>query len=329
MNDNEVTTISKLYQKHRPDNEISSLTPLWHYTSVDGLMGIVSKEEQTLHFWFTRSDCLNDTSEGRHIIELFRSVCSELYEQGDIDESFWEITKSIDISPYHLISYPLPPTEDYVSCGMVDAAQCEAYICCFSLKEDSLDMWRYYSKNSGGYAIKLLPIIFNRQKEYKFLACNKDNVFYCIESFKVIYDYDEKMSILKGLVADAYNLYRYISGDLNEIEEMKKCVSGILQSYQYRFKHECFASEQEFRFVCYRPTVKPELLINALPEVCYRSQNGVIVPYIDIAVKDAYILEVLISPLIENQSSENTTQEFLKSRGFPNCTVRKSKLPTR
>ena len=110
---------------------------------------------------------------------------------------------------------------------------------------------------------------------------------------------------------------------------MKKCIAGILQSFQFRFKHECFASEHEYRFVNYRPTVKPEHLKNPLPEVQYRNQNGVVVPYINITVEKAHILEVMISPLVENQFCKATTENLLHSRGFTQCNVSKSKLPTR
>ena len=327
---NEIKTVSNLFHKHQPDDNINPLQAIWHYTSIDGLMGITNQGKRTLHFRFTRSDCLNDTSEGEHIIELFRSVCSELCEQGDISASFWEITKTINVSPYHLISYPLPPIDDCTSYGMTDAAQCEAFICCFSLKEDSLDMWRYYSKGSGGYAIAFLSCIFEQQQDYPISEYNKDAIFYNMDSFRVIYDTAKKKNILRSLVKDAYDLYCIlIDQNPDEIEEMKKIIGGILQSYQFRFKHECFASEQEYRFVCYRPTKKPKNLKNDLPEVHYRNQNGVLVPYIDIPVENAHILEVMISPLVESQNCESITHEFLTSRSFTHCNVRKSKLPIR
>ena len=72
------------------------------------------------------------------------------------------------------------------------------------------------------------------------------------------------------------------------------------------------------------------MLKNELPPVKFRSQNGVIVPYIDIIVENgaSYLSEVLISPFIESDFALATTHEYVGCCGF-SCTTRKSTLPVR
>lgn len=78
------------------------------------------------------------------------------------------------------------------------------------------------------------------------------------------------------------------------------------------------------------PYSKPEHLKNALPEVKYRVQNGITVPYIDIVVNNAnaYLNKVLISPFIENEYVLDTTCDYLTQCGFY-CETVQSELPVR
>ena len=91
MTESPVLTFNDLYRKHCSEELHTRFFELWHYTSADGLLGIIRNEPNEigkLHFWFTRSDCLNDTSEGTHILLLFREVCSELIQKNIITQSF-------------------------------------------------------------------------------------------------------------------------------------------------------------------------------------------------------------------------------------------------
>lgn len=87
MDDNQIFKFRDLHKKYRFTEKDFDFFPLWHYTSADGLVGIIRDdptEHGRLHFWFTRSDCLNDTSEGTHIMDLYLQICDDLLRQGDI-----------------------------------------------------------------------------------------------------------------------------------------------------------------------------------------------------------------------------------------------------
>lgn len=323
-----------LYNKHQFHDNLPNYHVLWHYTSVNGLMGIVqntTSEHGNLHFWFTRSDCLNDTSEGTHVLDLFNRICLELLENKKISEAFYERLQHIEIPTSHFISFPIPSDEKYTHQSVLDCPKCDAYICSFSLKEDSLDMWRYYSKGDGGYALKLFAFIFDEYKQYQYSDYDEKAVFSNISSYKVIYDEATKRSMLENVILDTYAVYEQLKATDPDCEENAiGFIKYALKIFQFQFKHDCYASEQEYRFVFYRPCNKPELLQNDLPEIKYRSQDGAIIPYLDITVNGGalYLSEVLISPYIKSKIVKNTTQEYLSQCGI-DCEVRHSDLPVR
>lgn len=334
MSESTVLGFRDLHNKHHFEETTLSFAPLWHYTSGNGLMGIIRndpREYGKLHFWFTRSDCLNDSSEGSHILDLYRSVCKALFEEEKISADFFDLIKGLDISTHQFINFPVPPPDDYTHASVLDCVGCDAFICCFSLKEDSLDMWRYYSKGNGGYGLKCAPFLFDKYKEYEHSDYEKDAMFSMIRAYKVIYQNAKKEAILREIILDTYSAYQNeTSTEVEKVEDAQGFIRYALKIFQFQFKHECYATEQEYRFVFYRPYSKPKTLENELPPVKFRSQNGVIVPYIDIVVDDgsSYLSEVLISPYIESDFALATTHEYLDYCGF-SCTARKSTLPVR
>ena len=334
MSESSIQSFRELYQRHGLEETNTQFFNLWHYTSADGLMGIIRDEQnehKKLHFWFTRSDCLNDTSEGTHILKLFRQVCIELLQQNIITQSFYEIIRDAEIPNHQFINFPIPSQENLVHQSVLDCVPCHAYICSFSLKEDSLDMWRYYSKGSGGYGLKCCSFLFDKYKEYEHSDYDENALFCLIRSFKVIYLDKEKKRILKTIITDTFSAYENSEELENEkYQNARQFIQYALKIFQFQFKHECYSTEQEYRFVIYVPYDKPKMLKNELPVIRFRTQNGMPIPYIDIPVEagTSYLGEVLISPFVENENALATTSDYLTQCGF-NCKVRRSVLPVR
>lgn len=333
MND-QIYEFGDLYKKYSFDEEEFVPQFLWHYTSVDGLVGIIrddAAEYGKLHFWFTRSDCLNDTSEGRNVLDLFQNSCLDMLKQGLISHEFYNCVKSCEISSHQFINYPLPMTEDGVFTSVLNCVPCHAYICSFSLKEDSLDMWRYYSKGNGGYGLKLSPFLFDSYKEYQNSAYDEKALFVKICSYKVIYDDNKKIELLKQIISDSFLAYKSSNASkAAKADNSKRFLQSVLKILQFQFKHACYVSEEEYRFVAYLPYSKPKDLQNKLPIVKYRTLNGIVVPYIDLTVEDgtACLIGALISPYIKSQNALDVTGEYLEHCGF-NCETRRSMLPVR
>ena len=334
MSELPIINFRDLYRKYCNNEPATFFSKLWHYTSAEGLLGIIkneSNEKGKLHFWFTRSDCLNDTSEGTHILRLFRQVCTELLQQNAITLSFYETIKDSEISNHQFVNFPIPSRDEFTHESVLDCVPCHAYICSFSLKEDSLDMWRYYSKGNGGYGLKCYSMLFDELKDYEHSDYQKDAMFSLVRSYRVIYNDDEKKQILKDVIIDTSSVYEISdNSEVDKVREAKGFIQYILKTFQFRFKHECYSSEQEYRFVFYLPYSKPNLLENKMPIVKFRAQNGMPIPYIDLTVEngDSYLEEVLISPFVKNENVLATTSDYLTQCGF-NCKVRRSELPVR
>lgn len=192
-------------------------------------------------------------------------------------------------------------------------------------------MWRYYSKGNSGYGLKCYSLLFDEYKEYEYSNYDEEAVFSMIRSYPVIYDNTQKEKILKEIVIDTFSAYE--GSNDPESEKMSEALGFIryaLKNFQFQFKHECYSSEQEYRFVFYLPKDKPALLENKLPDVKFRTQNGILVPYLDVAVErgSSYLEEILISPFIESPSVQTTTTDYLQQCKFKGK-VRISDLPVR
>lgn len=321
----QINSFEELYRKHNYQEKPKCCDLLWHYTNVDGLLGIVKHNK--LCFWFTRSDCLNDKSEGSHILDLYREKCQKLLKSQKIDNLFYQLISDIAIPEEQFIHYPTPPEED-CQCSVTDCVPCDAFVCSFSSKEDSIDMWRYYSKGKGGYGLKCLGVLFEKLKRYEHSKYDKNAMFSCIKSYRVIYKNSEKFKILKSIILDAYDLYQKTKEvGLDAKKDIRNFLISVLKELQFKFKHECFESEEEYRFVFYLPKIKPKQLDNKMPQIQHRPQDGIIIPYIELEIDSTSCLnEVLISPNIESSLAIKTTEDYLESCGFE-CSVRKSELP--
>jgi hypothetical protein len=111
---------------------------VWHYTSGDGLIKILSSGT----IFATQVSCLNDSTEIRYSASVLRTALSKLLPElpaGDRVSNFVKRFISFlhddDKLPNHMV---LP-----------------IFVCCFSSLEDDLSQWRSYGGGENGYAIAI------------------------------------------------------------------------------------------------------------------------------------------------------------------------------
>lgn len=335
----EFDAFSELYLKDYTPDESKAHPYLWHYTNANGLMGIVSPvDTDSLTFWFTRSDCLNDSSEGENVIECLRLVGKELYASGNISQDVYDSTLDRIIPSKHIITYPFydaKEKDDSLKQGtFMDYVECEPFLCCFSLAGDELDMWRYYSKTGDGYSLELLSdSMFHELEEYAHAEIIDTNVKYVkIKRLKVLYEEVDKQRLIKEALLDAERAFQSTSIKLGEEKaatELNGFIDHIVQENQFRFKHPCFSSEREYRFIAYRPIKKPRYLQNELAEIKYRIQSGVLIPYIELHCDSVALARVQLGPFAVSDFAEKTTRDYLEYCGLNNTSVVRSALPVR
>ena len=302
---------------------------IYHYTSPIGFQGIIENKS----LWFTRSDCLNDYSEGLYIEQVYKNSIVGLRSSNDINDDFFELIKDIRPKNTQLIGRTttqeekerfegLQKSDKEQSCFPVpekcfSLRECDTYICCFSKSQDSLPMWNYYSK-SGRY--EGYNIGFHCGTGWGF--CSDTEVFH------VVYSESDQTRLIQAMVKRAYKFWQ--SG--GDCQEAKSTITECLSNWQFMFKHPSFQHEEEVRAIYYRPIDDNEL--DKLPSVHFRTSNGMIIPYIELEFgiddpNNECVFSVTVAPLIKDKIATETTKQFLVSQGFPYQIVDNSKIPIR
>lgn len=320
----------------------------WHYTSADGLKGILTADG--IRFWFTRSDCLNDASEGGEIFDLYDKVRNEWCGAHPEQDAFADVLRGIDIpKERYLLFYD----QDHLLDAQPTAS--DAYICSFSFAGDSLDMWRYYSKGIDGYALQFDPRLF-REINDSYLASPANASICHLYLFPVIYDDAQKEQVLRDKIDLCCRLYQEIRAmDTDPTIYVRTVMHTLLNSLQYCFKHSCFASENEIRAVIYLPREAEEFMhentecvggkkesangkaesvsrnaeiVNGKMVMKHRGEEGNI-PYLELSLDERDMLQrVRLSPFIKRENAVSETTEYLQSAGY-DVPVEQSDLPVR
>ena len=164
---------------------------IYHYTSPDGLMGILKPNHLT--FRFTNANYLNDTSEGEDVVKQYRFVCDEMLREKRITQEFYAAIK--DVRPNNKMLFP---DEAATQNGKkhYSSYESDAYLCCFSLDPDSLPMWNYYVKGNvyQGYNLGISD---------RFIHDIRANEPF-VERYKVIYDDKEKQKKIQNFLETIY-----------------------------------------------------------------------------------------------------------------------------
>jgi len=288
----------------------SQINQMYHYTTPEGLINILKQNE--IFLWFTKYDCLNDTSEGIEMMTHYQAACNQLKKEQSMDDKtklFYDYILNIKPSNKQMIHFQLGP-----NLTGTKWLECDAYICCFSEEHNSLDLWRYYSKNKHyeGYSIGFKYDIFENY-------CKIKNKKYKFEKIRVIYDNFKKEAYYKKIINKCYELYE--SGIL--LRKIGYILVDVLSKTQLIFKHECFASEKEIRAILYVPKENSDY------DIKYRTKNGFIIPYIEEKFDKKHLSDITIGPLINDEIAKNNLEQYLNSNGYKKIEVKNSKLPIR
>mgnify|MGYP000145126450 FL=1 len=244
----------------------------YHYTSPEGLMGILKNRE----IFFTDAEFLNDASERKNINEdlnRFWARCKKDYE-----ERFIRVLSDIRVNAY----------EDY-RFGTIDKAYkgkaCRYFVLSASKDSDSLSMWKYYAKNGSynGYNIGLDTLALQDT------WINREQGI-AIEYGSVIYEDDEKYYQIKEAVNHIYESWiQYEYSD-----KLDEKIRGEFETWvslnSLFFKHESFSTEEEYRYVAVVPTENIKILSyttengSNVQMYNFRAVDGVLTPYIKVPI---------------------------------------------
>ena len=283
--------------------------PVWHYTDVAGLLGIVRSRS----IWASAPQVLNDSSEVLYGVNLVRDAWAE-QKSNSVHGKF--VTDFIDQMIGEL---------------WVEYVQKRVFIASTSREPDLLSQWRNYA-NSDGYAICLdtsgrwgrRPEMVNGQLELRTTVLHG--------WYDVMYDEPTQKQAAAQL---AETLPRLIPSQAVEEDSVAAYAEAmamgflLISALPLSMKHPAFADEREARFIGG----------SADAGVAYRAANGRIVPYAPIGVfainDQGHVLEqeqpfpivkILCGPGCRD-GTPSIVRRFLESEGFDGVEVSASVLP--
>ena len=271
-------------------------SPIYHYTSVAGLFGMLNSisSENTITKRATHSLYMNDPMEFSYGAKLLDSVIKVIEEELMIDEK-------------ERIAGALSMPKILQAQSEIEGHIGVPYISSFSYIGDNLPMWRMYADNGKGVIIE-----FDKSK---LLECSNDNR-------KLIdcryYDSEKDIEKDKEYYQSEYerlkNLYRRRETPKNKHENILIFAFHISALLSPMIKHTAYEYEQEFRIVSYKEG-----------NTQYRESNGMIIPYVDIDIPIDAIRKIHIGPNADYGLLRNSLRMFQYSKGI-NIDIDKSKI---
>jgi len=301
---------------------------IYHYTSAEGLKGIIN--EQAIHC--TNCLFLNDLKEYFLVVHLlknnFNAVCI------DEDTSLClkaSLTRLLDMTETLFIGL-----KEYSA----------AYISSFSSKGDLLSQWRGYCPN-GGYSLG-----FSK----KILEKSARNQQFKMKVVEYVSDHDKPASLInslseffkrfkKEIPALTYDPTHYnirssglrallplIPPEGKTIEEVKKEAHKIrllekkfglvlhftLMDLMPFYKDQTFKEEEEIRVA----SISNETLY-------FKCSGNLLKPYRRLEFEQDALKEIIIGPTSNIEQCELGVNLFLQSQNIGNVTVKRSEIPYR
>lgn len=294
------TASEKLWGKYYKKFENSIKTEnktIYHYTSSDSMCKILSNK----CIWFSNANYLNDESERTYIYRLLK----RRVEKHKLNDSFKKEVLEICAM--------MESDEDSICYASTMYNLKNKFIASFSLNQDSLSLWNYYTKDNNmlGYNIG-----FNLKK---FISSTNKLKQYYLHG-KVIYNTKEQFQILDLMLNDYCEEFcKFLKYD----EQVHRSFliaefMMILHIFGLFFKHPAYALEEEYRFI-YEPTTK----------VKYRQKAGLFIPYIELPFDTSAVNSIKISPTQKDEIVKNSLIDMLHDKGYSNINISKSNIPLR
>ncbi len=275
---------------------------LWHYTSGDGLIGIVSSHS----LWATQVSCLNDAKELRHATDLMDAALVG-HRNDTLSERFHGKPNLIARLDQGLRVDP--------------AATSEWFVACLTEKPDDLSQWRGYGGGEGGYSIgfDVASLVSAAQTAHAMLA-------------PVCYDTDLQRRVADRVAAATMDFFHQgmtrrpaVSPD-DWAEAFLAAWRNHVVYLAPALKHPTFEAEKEWRLL--RP-----LRAGDRSTMRYRQRGSLLSRYLPLVLKQAQhdsesallpLTEVVVGPSRHAGISRVGVGDLLSTYGYPDGMVRVS-----
>jgi len=202
---------------------------LYHYTSVDGLIGLLKSRQ----IWASNVTFLNDAKESVNATEVLTLAFSNRLNRPDLSEQEKNFLGKAK--------------------GELGRFSREFYITSLTEERDLLSQWRAYCPPTGGYALglpaeQLLPIA----AEHNFMLA------------PCIYEYDAQYQISLELIENLLTSYRQFQGnpavDGSDVAKIINTFALTVARFGLLLKHTAFSEEKEWRLISSMIPIQSALL---------------------------------------------------------------------
>ena len=293
------------------DQKTTSNDLLWHYTTPEGLTGIIESNS----LWATDVFYLNDSAEFMHGINIAREIINQKIsslggdekkrlERFDTDLSF--------IGPDH---------------------KRPVYVCSLSKAENELSQWRAYCRG-GGFLIGfphqgLVDSIQGQHFELK----------------ECVYDTSEQQKIIKHLIDSQVMPYIKNPEQFSRIPCTEQEISSIVCGGSNKFlweltstcstlKHPSFEREEELRLVFdHRYAFEKDENGKNKIRPKFRTKNGLIIPYISIKLTENEDfwrqVRIIIGPTKYEKELKGSVHTLFRKYHATSISITHSNIPFR
>lgn len=275
---------------------------IWHYTSADGLIGIL----QSGTIWSTHISCLNDTQEKKHFTNLL-NIAIKKYVRNNTDPDLKDLLVTAD---------EWTSNADFNNQGH--------FVACFSEVEDDLGQWRGYGGGECGFSIGFKTYEIYKKFENEnipiLIPMNYDENTHNLLVHEVINS--GRIFFKRGLARKLPNLERWISEFLQKF-------SWELDIYFTMLKNPKFASEKEWRLATW-------LTPDQRRHLKFRQRRTLLARHLPIdltvlvsGVSRLPLTRVYVGPGAAQQVSRLSVMDLLYKYGYEKIPVQMSKVPYR
>jgi hypothetical protein len=293
---------------------------LYHYTTADGLKGIIEQNE----LWATSAYFLNDSAEITYGYGLLREVLDEWIAANPRPQNsmYFELARDLHRSfGQDLVHKIIDPI----------------YLACFCEVDNLLSQWRAYGP-AGGYSLG-----FKVEQEGTSQGLTPEPCVYTARWVKVDYDRDQQVNKLRELLetlmpifdnaetAEAIAALKF-HGVLG-YESIRKVVTEILLEESLGFKNKAFEVEKEWRIVVRKRELHKQGTDDGgktpVP-VHFRSLRGMLTPYVKLIPSDKSqklpLACVRSGPTFDKGPSRMAIRMILDKNGYPGIQVEGSDI---
>lgn len=285
---------------------------VWHYTTADGLLGILSSN----HLWASAPQVLNDSSEVLYGVELVREVLDEL--------------ESTVLPPaFH------PYFRRVVDESWVAAIQSSCFVISASTENDLLNQWRYYANadgfalgfdTSGSWGTRSVVSSVGGRTPVPTIFTPVVPGWHAVEYDRQAQRRSARNALLFGTIKPPTASDNWLE-DSDEWDKIVGHTRLLLNTVPLTVKHPAFSDEREVRYIGGASN----------NQVRFRTAGGRIVPYTTVAALDRQdtpdepdrqfpLLEVMCGPGCRPGTTDIVARA-LEHHGFADVRVKTSDAP--